>query len=69
MKGTQPGQLIPTHQREILDLMASCSAYKARGRRGEVGDVEGDGMSSQVTAIHQGALHFLEMIWTWEVVN
>lgn len=49
--------------------MASCSAYKARGRRGEVGDVEGDGMSSQVTAIHQGALHFLEMIWTWEVVN
>ena len=32
-EGTQVGQLTPTDQRDILDHMASCSTYKAGGRR------------------------------------
>ena len=32
-EGTQPGQLTPSDQRDIPYYMASCSAYKAGGRR------------------------------------
>ena len=59
-QGTQPGQLTPTDQRDIPDHMASCSAYKAGGRR-KRGHSELWHLPSQVTITRDGAL----LSWRW----
>jgi len=58
---TQPGQLTPTDQRDILYHMMSHSATKAGGRRRKGGCSEFWPLSSQVTITRDGAL----LSWRW----
>lgn len=37
---TQPGQMIPSDQRDIPDHVTSCSVYKVGEERGGVGHLE-----------------------------
>lgn len=58
-EGTQPEQVTPNDQRDILYHMASCSAHKFGGKkRGEIS--EWCHLSSQVTVDHDRVL-----VWRW----
>ena len=68
-EGTQPGQLTPADQRDIPYHMASCSAYKAGGKRRRGWHSEWWRLSSQVTITCDEAL----LSWRctacqWEIV-
>lgn len=58
---TQPGQMIPSDQRDIPYHVTSCSVYKVGEERGGVGHLEWWCLFSQVTVKGDGAL----LSWEW----